>query len=81
MSITDNDIKNSWGPNEDTVSVSDGVETSNIRDVDKSSAWVGTSTTPGLGLAPQNLERPTGSANNAPKVESDFEMFIIVMVK
>ncbi|KAK0590104.1 hypothetical protein LWI29_022752 [Acer saccharum] len=68
MSITDKGIKNSWGPNEDTVSVSDGVETSNIRDVDKSSAWVGTSTTPGLGPAPQNLERPTGSANNAPKL-------------
>ncbi|KAH7576591.1 hypothetical protein ACOSP7_002960 [Xanthoceras sorbifolium] len=70
MSITDNSMKKSWGPNEDTdsqnVSGGGGVETSNMRDVDKSSVWVGTSSTPGLGPAPQNLERPPGSANNAP---------------
>ncbi|KAJ4730261.1 zinc finger protein CONSTANS-LIKE 9-like [Melia azedarach] len=67
MSITDDSMKNSFGPNEDTISQNisgSGVEANDMCDPDNSNVWVGTSSVRGLNSAIQNLEQTPGSANN-----------------
>lgn len=76
MSITDDSMKNSFGPNEDTISQNisgSGVEANDMCDPDNSNVWVGTSSVRGLNSAIQNLEQTPGSANNPtlPKVNVD----------
>lgn len=69
MSITDNNIKNFWGPNEDPVSQNasgGGVEATDVRDADKSKVRVGPTSMPGINSTTQNLEQIQGSADNPP---------------
>ncbi|XP_044503606.1 zinc finger protein CONSTANS-LIKE 9-like isoform X2 [Mangifera indica] len=68
MSITDSSMKNIWGNNEDAITQNasgGGVESNNMRDADKSSVWVGSSSLPGFTSSAQNLEQAPESANNA----------------
>nr|WED40970.1 CONSTANS-like 9A [Mangifera indica] len=68
MSITDSSMKNSWGNIEDTITQnasSGGGRTNNMRDADKSSVWVGSSSMPGPNSSTQSLEQAPGLANNA----------------
>lgn len=69
MSITDNSIKNSWGPNEDSISqnaAGGGVEANDVCDADKSNVRVGTTSVPGINSTTHFLDQIHGSANNPP---------------
>lgn len=69
MSITDNSIKNSWGPNEDSISqnaAGGGVEANDVCDADKSNVRVGATSVPGINSTTQNRDQIHGSANNPP---------------
>lgn len=84
MSITDNSIKNSWGPNEDSISqnaAGGGVEANDVCDADKSNVRVGATSVPGINSTTQNLDQIHGSANNPPlpKVNAILKFFILIL--
>lgn len=84
MSITDNNIKNLWGPNEDSVSQNasgGGVEANDVCDADKSKVRVGPTSMPGINSTTQNLEQIQGSADNPPlpKVNAILRFFILIL--
>ena len=84
MSITDNSIKNSWGPNEDSISqnaAGGGVEANDVCDADKSNVRVGTTSVPGINSTTHFLDQIHGSANNPPlpKVNAILKIFILIL--
>ncbi|XP_041005974.1 zinc finger protein CONSTANS-LIKE 9-like [Juglans microcarpa x Juglans regia] len=71
MSITENSEKTAWGSAENNMSQNlySSVELNGVRNVEKSSGWVGSSSVPGVHSGPHILDQPAGSTNTSlPKI-------------
>ncbi|CAL5406153.1 unnamed protein product [Camellia sinensis] len=66
MSITDNSLTNVGGSlqSDDGQDGSVLVEGNDVKNIDKSSVWMGSSSMPQLNIKPQNLEQPLGLASS-----------------
>ncbi|KAL0008747.1 hypothetical protein SO802_010249 [Lithocarpus litseifolius] len=65
MSLTETGEKNARGPSESNMrqNISSSVELNDVRGMDKSNVWVGSSLAPAVNSTPHILDQPAGSSN------------------